>query len=170
MAAPSEAGAIREVHLAAFDEAENEMVAELAVALLAEEDPPSLNLVAEIGGELAGHVCFSPITRQGGQEHLGHLLAPLGVGPQYQKQGIGSALVKEGLERLRPRGGVVIVYGDPAYYGRFGFTRELAELLLPPHPLSLPIGWQALLFREEDRPTSRVPIECVPALRAPALW
>lgn len=81
----------------------------------------SLSLVAEDGQEILGHAAFSPVEidgKPGGWYGLG----PLSVRPDRQRQGIGGALLREGLARLKDQGaaGVVLV-GDPAYYSRFGF-------------------------------------------------
>ncbi|WP_338666992.1 GNAT family N-acetyltransferase [Pseudodesulfovibrio methanolicus] len=81
----------------------------------------SLSLVAEDRGEVTGHVALSPaVVGEDGQGW--YMLGPVGVSPGRQGRGIGSALVREALRIIRDQGarGVVLV-GDPAYYGRFGF-------------------------------------------------
>ena len=79
----------------------------------------ALSLVAEIGQDLVGHIVFT------GCPDRVVLLGPLAVAPTRQKQGIGKALVHGGLEGLERAGWVrVLVLGDPAYYGRLGFTFE----------------------------------------------
>lgn len=89
--------------------------------------PSSLSLMAEDGSCVVGHILFSPagVNSSGGRiEGMG--LAPMAVLPDRQRQGIGSQLVKRGLEILRERGcPFVIVLGHPEYYPRFGF--ELAS-------------------------------------------
>ena len=93
----------------------------------------ALSLVAEIGTELVGHVVFT------GCPDKVALLGPLAVAPARQRRGIGQALVHAGLERLERSGWVrVLVLGDPAYYGRFGFAGETG--LEPPYPL--PAEWR----------------------------
>ena len=87
----------------------------------------TISLVAEVDGKVVGHIAFSPvIISDGSQEWYG--LGPISVLPKYQKQGIGKALMHEGLSRLKARGakGCALV-GDPNYYERFGF-RSLPEL------------------------------------------
>lgn len=87
---------------------------------------PMLSLVAEEGGEVVGHVAFSPVTI-GGVDCDWFGLGPLSVIPEKQNSGIGSALVREGLERLQARGaGGCVVLGEPGYYGRFGFVADAA--------------------------------------------
>jgi putative acetyltransferase len=80
-------------------------------------------LVAEVGGDLVGHILFSPVAveHSRGQRLLG--LAPMAVEPDLQRQGIGSRLVREGLDRCRAAGvDVVVVLGHAEYYPRFGFV------------------------------------------------
>ncbi|MBO6520543.1 MAG: N-acetyltransferase [Rhodospirillales bacterium] len=92
------------------------------VAGLRDAGAMTLSLVADVDGEVAGHIAFSPVTVAGAAgDWLG--LGPLAVDPARQRQGIGTALVEAGLVRLRTRGhGGCVVFGDPAYYRRFGFA------------------------------------------------
>jgi putative acetyltransferase len=95
------------------------------VAVLREAVQPRVSLVAELAGRVAGHVFFSPVRIEpesaGAPAVCG--LAPLAVQPGLQRQGIGAALVREGLERCADLGWrAVFVVGDPAYYSRFGFV------------------------------------------------
>ena len=86
---------------------------------------PELSVVAEEDGRVIGHVLLS-YTQLEDRQVL--LLGPIGVLPERQGQGIGSALVREGLRLADERGEpVVVLEGDPAYYSRFGF-RLAAEL------------------------------------------
>ena len=81
----------------------------------------TVSLVAEIDGTIVGHIAFSPITFSDGSENW-YGLGPISVSPAYQKQGVGSSLVNEGLRLLKDADaeGCVVV-GDPNYYERFGF-------------------------------------------------
>lgn len=97
-----------------------------------------LSLVAESDGKLAGHVIFTECGLAGEARPLG-LLGPLAVEPARQKQGIGSALVREGFERMRRRGATrICVLGDPAYYSRCGFRPEYAIET----PCAIPDEWR----------------------------
>jgi len=93
---------------------------------------PELSLVAEVDNIVVGHILFSYIELVS-EEKLQVLgLAPIAVHPQFQKQGIGSALIKAGLTKAETRGeSLVIVLGDPQFYSRFGFvpstTHEIAS-------------------------------------------
>ena len=81
----------------------------------------TISLVTKDDGLLVGHVAFSPVCIS--NEDQGWFgLGPVSVLPERQRKGIGSALIRKGLELLKERGarGCVLV-GDPAYYSRFGF-------------------------------------------------
>ena len=93
----------------------------------------ALSLVAEKDGEIVGHVAVSPVViSDGTPSWFG--LGPISVMPQYQRQGIGSKLMREALSQLRELGARgCVVLGDPRYYGRFGFKAE-AGLVLPGVP------------------------------------
>jgi putative acetyltransferase len=88
-----------------------------------------VSLVAEEDGDVVGYVLFSPaVVEMRGRRVVGMGLAPLAVAPERQRQGIGAALVKRGLEILRERGcPFVVVLGHPDYYPRFGFERASAH-------------------------------------------
>lgn len=163
---------IRQIHLDAFGGEEGRAVSDLAVNVLRQTfDPPVLNLVVEIEGELAGHVAFSPVRSKENQELAGYILAPLAVAPRHQKRGIGTKIVEEGMSRLVSQGvGVILVYGDPEYYGRFGFEAEPAENYLPPFPLQYPFGWQAMLRSNRQPAAKPLPLTCVEPLIKADLW
>ena len=103
-----------EVERAAFG---RPLEADIAVAV--RDDPGSLALVAEEGGEVVGHVQLSTAW-VGDHEVLA--LGPIGVAPAWQRRGIGAALVAAALEAARNAGAcAVILLGDPGYYGSRGF-------------------------------------------------
>ncbi len=80
-----------------------------------------VSLVAEESSEIVGHVAFSPVSAGASSEGLG--LAPLAVASGRRRRGVGSALVRGGLDAGRRAGfGFVVVLGEPAYYERFGFA------------------------------------------------
>jgi putative acetyltransferase len=83
----------------------------------------TLSFVACTVGGIVGHVAFSPMHADGEAERGDLLgLAPVAVHPQWQRRGIGSALVQCGLAECRRRGVIaVFVLGEPAFYARFGF-------------------------------------------------
>ena len=123
--------AVRHVNCQAF---ERDAEADLVDALRAESFA-RLSLVAELEGRVVGHVLFSDlpiVTPKGAVPALA--LAPVAVLPEHQRRGVGSALVRRGLEICRDEGHrVVVVLGHPTYYPRFGFSAELAERLEAPY-------------------------------------
>ncbi len=113
--------AVREVNNRTFGRAAEGFV----VDLLREACPDAVSLVADEGGKILGHIFFSPVlvTREGKVVLEGMGLAPLVVVPERQRQGIGSMLVRAGIDAMRERScPFVIVLGHREYYPRFGFT------------------------------------------------
>jgi len=163
---------ICEIHLCAFPESENQIVATLAVNLLSEETSPKMiSMVAEVDGVLVGHIAFSPVSINNNKSWKGYILAPLGVKPDYQKHRIGSKLIESGMERLLKMGvNVLFVYGDPNYYGKFGFNADAASGYSPAYELEYPFGWQAIILNEAVLTESTVTISCVNTLNDPELW
>ncbi|MBI2928604.1 MAG: N-acetyltransferase [Verrucomicrobia bacterium] len=114
-----DADEIRRVLVAAFGgDAEARLVEALRnhAALVA-------SLVACAAGEIVGHLAFSPMHADGQPDRRDLLgLAPVAVHPQWQQRGIGSALLRTGLDECRRRAvAAVFVLGDPEFYSRFGF-------------------------------------------------
>jgi putative acetyltransferase len=100
--------------------------ANLAKTLLADPSAePVLSLMAFVDGQPAGHILFSKALLLGSsREVVVSFLTPLAVAPKFQRQGVGSRLVKEGLERLSQLGvDLVFVVGHPQYYPRHGFAQ-----------------------------------------------
>jgi putative acetyltransferase len=98
---------------------------------------PDLSLVAEIRGQVVGHILFTPVViRSDDHETPALSLAPVAVLPDFQRLGIGSRLVEEGLARARILGHrLVIVVGHPGYYPRFGFLPARPQGLSAPFPV-----------------------------------
>ena len=115
---PGDIPAIHRLNAAAFPtEAEADLV-----DALREQNALTLSLVAEENGEILGHIAFSPMTTASPSNLKLIGLAPMAVVPERQNRGIGSALIREGIERCKQRGvDAIIVLGHPEYYPRFGF-------------------------------------------------
>lgn len=167
-----DADAVRRVHLSAFPQGEGDIVSRLAVDLLSEATtPPVISLVSEADDIVVGHVALSPVRMRDTRELLGYILAPLAVSPEHQKCGIGSQLIKSGIERLsETNSDILLVYGDPKFYGRFGFSVDVAECYTPPYQLQYSFGWQGMALRDFESRRSAVSITCVSSLSVPALW
>jgi putative acetyltransferase len=115
------------------------------VEAVREEAEVCLAQVATCAGAIVGHAqwCLAPLLVDGG-ETKGAYLTCLSVEPSLHRCGIGSRLVRGGLARLLESGyGAATLLGDPAYYGRFGFSPELAERIEAPHR-SRGRGFQAI--------------------------
>ena len=126
-ATPADRAAIFAVHAAAF---RTEREAEVAVAL-----DPEASLVAEEDGRVVGHVVLSRLAVEDGYRAVA--LGPIGVLPEAQGRGLGSALVRAALAAARDAGeDAVVLLGNPAYYGRFGFVAA-TSVGLPD-----PFGWR----------------------------
>jgi putative acetyltransferase len=129
-----------------------------------------MSFVAEEKGLVVGHTIFSEIKFS---EHnmKAFILAPLAVLPSNQKMGVGKSLVKHGLNYLASQGTeLIFVYGDPAYYSKFGFQAEQSGLFVPPYKLQYPHGWQYLQLNNSSLPTAPIHLSCAPPLRKPELW
>jgi len=126
----SDVSAIAEVTIAAFQTLEiSNHTEQFIIEALRDAEVLTVSLVAEVDGRVVGHIVFSPVTiSDGTQDWYG--LGPVSVLPEYQRQGIGEALIHEGLSRLRNMDacGCCLV-GHPEYYRKFGFD-NVPELVL----------------------------------------
>ena len=93
------------------------------VDVLREHAQPVVSIVAEENRNVVGHIMFSPVILSENPDLKVMGLAPMAVAPEHQRKGIGSALVRAGLEQCRQLGFVgVVVLGHPEFYPRFGFS------------------------------------------------
>jgi putative acetyltransferase len=118
----ADVNAIAAVTVAAFQTlAISSHTEQFIIAALRAARALTLSLVAEVEGRVVGHIAFSPVTISDGSRNW-YGLGPVSVWPDYQRQGIGSVLIREGLSRLKGIGasGCCLV-GHPDYYRRFGF-------------------------------------------------
>lgn len=89
----------------------------------------TISLVAVQENTIVGHIAFSPVEIASEKSSFGALtLAPVAILPAHQNKGIGSQLVRTGLEECRRLGHeIVVLAGHPNYYPRFGFVRAYAK-------------------------------------------
>lgn len=114
--------AISAVTVAAFETLEiSSHTEQFVVEALRSAQALTVSLVAEVNDQVVGHIAFSPVTISDGSEAW-YGLGPVSVLPMYQREGIGKALIQEGLSRLKDLGakGCYLV-GHPQYYRKFGF-------------------------------------------------
>ncbi|MCW8916506.1 MAG: N-acetyltransferase [Magnetovibrio sp.] len=145
---PADLPGIERLYVAAFPDEDLIPV----VRELLNYGPDAMSLVGCEGSDVIGHIGLTMCTIAGCDERVA-LLAPLVVSPPLHKQGIGTALVEAGFQRLKNADiGHVYVLGDPAYYSRFGFQVE--NKITPPYPLPKEwLGaWQSVVLNGSERP------------------
>ena len=90
---------------------------------------------------------------------------------EHQRRGVGQTLVRFALSHITQTGfDIALTYGDPNYYGRFGFQQISETMAQPPYPLGQPMGWLGQSLNE--RPMSPLPGKgrVAPAFDDPAYW
>jgi putative acetyltransferase len=118
----TDVSAISEVTVAAFKTLEiSNHTEQFIIEALRAAKALTVSLVAEMDGRVIGHIAFSPVTiSDGTRDWFG--LGPVSVSPAYQRQGIGKALIREGLSRLKDiKAQGCCLVGHPDYYRKFGF-------------------------------------------------
>lgn len=129
----------------------------------------AVSFAADLNGAIIGHIAFTLC----GFENYGGvfaLLSPLAVHPDHSRRGIGARLIQKGRAAMEARDvSAILVLGDPAYYGRFGFNPE--RTVLPPYPL--PKEWTeawGAIWLNDDRPGEPGTLIVPEPWRDPALW
>ena len=118
----ADVAAITEVTIAAFKTLEiSNHTEQFIIKALRAAKALTVSLVAELNGRVIGHIAFSPVSISDGTQNW-YGLGPLSVLPEYQRKGIGRALIQEGLSRLKGLNakGCCLV-GHPEYYRKVGF-------------------------------------------------
>jgi putative acetyltransferase len=118
----ADVSAITEVTVAAFKTLEiSNHTEQFIIEALRAAKALTVSLVAEVDGRVIGHIAFSPVTISDGTRNW-YGLGPVSVLPEYQRKGIGKALIEEGLSRLKALNAQgCCVVGHPDYYRKFGF-------------------------------------------------
>jgi putative acetyltransferase len=139
------------------------------VAELLRDAKQTLHLSAWLDSKLVGHITFTHC-HASPQELPLALLGPMAVLPDYQKQGIGSQLIQEGITLLREQAvAKLLVLGDPNYYGRAGFTEEPHIKTPYPIPAEWKSAWQSLALIDGGAKASGALFVPTPWQR-PELW
>ncbi len=140
---------------------------------------PVLSLLAFKNAKPAGHILFTRARLETDDQNTSllpciYILAPLAVIPEYQGQGIGGMLVKEGVKRLRQTGAdLVFVLGHEEYYPKYGFIQNAHALgFRPPFPI-LPKhhnAWMIQALSSKDNTLYRGRIVCADAMNKLEYW
>ena len=170
---PKDFNNIMEVEKQAFGyDKEAKLVAELLTDKTAE---PIISLIAFYNGEAVGHILFTRacFDRQEEQPMM-HILAPLAVKPEYQRQGIGGMLIKAGLELLEKKGSnLAFVLGHKEYYPKYGFIPHATRLGYPaPYPIAEEYSeyWMVQPVGKKGFDIGKGKINCCDVLDKPEHW
>jgi len=149
----SDIDAIRDVNDAAFGgDVESRLVAAIRAS---EHFVPELSLVAEVAGEIVGHVLLSHVFLRGDPDRMILSLAPICVHPDHQNRGIGGALIAAAADAARELGeDIVVLEGHPGYYPRFGFEKAVALGIEKPDPRVPDDAFMVLFLDESARGTT----------------
>ena len=167
--------AIRHVHEAAFGPQAGPTIADLAIALLHDRTAePLISLLGCAGSPPIGHILFTSVRISGPEPPpIAHILAPLAVLPDRQRQGTGTQLVQRGLAMLaESECKLVFVLGHPEYYPRFGFhpAGRLGFSAPYPIPKENANAWMVLELCPGTIGNIRGTIRCAEALNEPEHW
>lgn len=171
----SDSTAIEGIHTSAFGRHQGEEIVELVNDLLEDETAkPLLSLVAETDGKLVGHILFTVARIQPEDQEVSiRILAPLGVLSDFQCQGVGGMLIREGLKELEESGvDLVFVLGHPDYYPKFGFqTASLLGFQAPyPVPSEHADAWMVQELNAGVIGSVKGKVQCSKVLNQPQHW
>ncbi|MBT3024947.1 MAG: N-acetyltransferase [Candidatus Thiodiazotropha sp. (ex Lucina aurantia)] len=166
---------IETVHIQAFGKNEGPEIAGLVNDLLKDETAfPLLSLVAIENDKIVGHVLYTnAVVTQSTESVSAQLLAPLGVIPEAQNQGVGSQLIYEGTKRLTKSGvDLIFVLGHPTYYPHYGFGTAGIIGFEAPYPIAKENAdaWMVLELKKGIIGRVRGRIQCAKALNQPQYW
>ncbi|MDH6354886.1 putative acetyltransferase [Dysgonomonas sp. PH5-45] len=151
---------------------EAKLVAELLTDKTAE---PIVSLLAIYNGEAVGHILFTRAYFYDQEEQpIMHILAPLAVKPEYQRQGVGGMLIQAGIKKLQEKGSsLVFVLGHKDYYPKYGFIPDAAQLGYPaPYPIPKEYSdyWMVQAISPKSFGIGKGKIRCSDVLNKPEHW
>jgi len=150
--------------------------AKLVADLLADKSAePIVSLLAFHKEEAIGHILFTRAYFDNEEvQPMMHILAPLAVKPEYQRQGIGGMLIQAGIEKLRTMGSnLVFVLGHKEYYPKYGFTPNALSLGYPaPYPILEEYNdyWMVRAISPKGFEVGKGKIRCSDELNKPEHW
>lgn len=150
---------------------EGALIRRLVSNLLGSTDPKDIYVFTAIDeGDCIGGAIFSRLTYADDPRAV-FILSPMAISTNRQGEGIGQALLTHALPVLRDDGvAVAITYGDPAFYGKVGFSPLDQDTAASPLPLSFPVGWIGQSLTDAPLHPLKGNCTCVPALNDPAIW
>ena len=134
---------------------------------------PRVSLLAFVEKQPVGHILFTHGYIEGNSQVTASFLAPLAVIPKFQKQGIGGALINEGITRLAKLDiDLVFVVGHPGYYPRFGFTPASRFGFQPTYPIPSEVAdaWMVLAIQPNRIDTISGKVICCDVMNKPEVW
>lgn len=146
------------------------MVANLVKNILSATTYAWLCYIATCDDTLIGATFWTPLLLD---SHQAYLLSPVAIASAHQGKGIGQKLIHHGLEYCRQQGSeFVFTYGDPNFYAKVGFVPLDDKRVIPPYPLSMPMGWlgRSLTQTPINQLITHTPAICVPAFANPQIW
>lgn len=167
---------MQDLYLQAFGDEKGQEVFDLTADLLKDRTAdPLLSLVSEENAQITGHILFTKVSINNAPDSLSaQILAPLAVMPANQNQGIGAALIKEGLKRLKDADtDLVFVLGHPAYYPKSGFKNDAMSLGYEapyPIPKEHADAWMVMELTPDNIGKIKGKIQCADALSDPKHW
>jgi predicted N-acetyltransferase YhbS len=171
----SDKQAISDVVITAFGDVQGQEIAILITDLL--EDPsaqPLLSLVVSADDKVVGHILFTSAQIKHSQRMVSSaILAPLCVHPEYQNQGMGGKLIKEGLKQLKTTGvELVFVLGHPGYYPKYGFSAAGIKGFDAPYPIPPENSgaWMVQVLHPRAIECISGQVICAKALNDPKHW
>ena len=169
-AGAADSDAVLGVERAAF--AREDEAALVAGLLLDPTAQPSLSLLAFLAGKPAGHVLFTRAVLAGASRQApAAILAPLAVLPEFQRQGVGRALIEHGASTLAAAGvQLLFVLGDPAYYARSGFVPAVPSGLRAPYPIVPEEAWRVRALAADVLGSVSGVVACAESLVKPEYW
>ena len=124
--------------------------------------------------KLVGAIIFSKVSFDNSDNtHAQHayILSPVAVETDCQGKGVGSQLINYGIEQMKALGAqLLFTYGDPNYYGRFGYQQITEAQIKAPQQLSLPHGWLCQALVTDDIPVISEKSACIDALNKAEYW
>lgn len=151
-------------------EEEGKSVGDLVNSIFSSSNPEDIvAFITRDKATLVGCIIFTRV--ESNKEDNIWLLSPVAINTAFQREGVGTSLINHGINELKKESASLIVtYGDPRFYSRFGFQQISEAVIKPPFPLSHPQGWQALPLQSDIIRPIRGEVIFQAAFNVPSLW